>query len=43
MRQLRVRNLGEVPGIYEIRRAISGYILRQMAFDWMYRLGLVRY
>ncbi|MGO4712516.1 glycosyltransferase family 2 protein [Bradyrhizobium sp. 2TAF24] len=43
MRRLRTRELGEMPGQLEIRQAISGYILRQMAFDWMYRLGLRRY
>jgi glycosyltransferase involved in cell wall biosynthesis len=43
MRRLRTRELGEMPGTYEIRRAISGYVLRQMAFDWLYRLGLLRY
>jgi glycosyltransferase involved in cell wall biosynthesis len=43
MRQIRVRHLGEMPGVYETRRAISAYILRQMAFDWMYRFGLLRY
>src|ERR1700740_1460372 len=43
MQRLRTRELGEMPGVYEIRRAISGYILRQAAFDWIYRLGLLRY
>jgi glycosyltransferase involved in cell wall biosynthesis len=43
MRRLRTRELGELPGVYEIRQAISGYILRQVAFDWMYRLGLLRH
>ena len=43
MRRIRVAHLGDAPGKYEIRRAISGYLLRQMVFDWMYRLKLVRY
>src|SRR5260370_20489818 len=41
MRQLRVRHLGEAPGVYEIRRAITGDILRQLEFDWMYRRDLL--
>jgi glycosyltransferase involved in cell wall biosynthesis len=43
MRRIRVQHLGDAPGHYEIRRAISGYLLRQMFFDWMYRLRLARY
>ncbi len=43
MRRLRARHLGDAPGQYEIRRAITGYLLRQMLFDWAYRLGLARY
>jgi glycosyltransferase involved in cell wall biosynthesis len=43
MRRIRTQYLGDAPGQYEIRRAISGYLLRQMFFDWMYRLRLARY
>jgi glycosyltransferase involved in cell wall biosynthesis len=43
MRRLRVQYLGELPGKYEIRRAIARYMLWQMLFNWMYKLGLARY
>ncbi|HWE72433.1 MAG TPA: glycosyltransferase family 2 protein [Stellaceae bacterium] len=43
MKRLRVRYLSEAPGMYELRRAISGYLRRQMGYHWMYRLGLLRY
>jgi hypothetical protein len=43
MRRIRTQYLGDVPGQYEIRRAIAGYLLRQMLFDWMYRLRLAGY
>jgi hypothetical protein len=43
MQRLRSRELGELPGAHEIRQGVSGYILRQMVCDWMYRLGLFRY
>jgi hypothetical protein len=38
-----VQYLGELPGKYEIRRAIARYMLWQMLFNWMYKLGLARY
>ena len=43
MRRIRALHLGDLPGQYEIRRAISGYLLRQLYFDWLYRLRLVKY
>jgi len=43
MRRIRAQYLGDPPGQYEIRRAISGYLLRQLFFDWMYRLRLIKY
>jgi glycosyltransferase involved in cell wall biosynthesis len=43
MRRIRTTYIGDPPGNYEIRRAISGYLLRQVFFEWMYRLNLVRY
>jgi glycosyltransferase involved in cell wall biosynthesis len=43
MSRIRAQNLGEVPGQYEIKRAIGGYLVRQMICDWMYRLHLFRY
>jgi glycosyltransferase involved in cell wall biosynthesis len=43
MRRIRTRYLGDAPGQYEIKRAIMPYLLRQMFFDWMYRLRLYRY
>ena len=43
MHRIRSRCLVEAPGQYEIRRAIARYLLRQMVFDTIYRLGLCRY
>jgi glycosyltransferase involved in cell wall biosynthesis len=43
MHRIRARYLGDAPGQYEIRRAIIRYLLRQMFFDWIYRLRLFRY
>jgi glycosyltransferase involved in cell wall biosynthesis len=43
MRKIRSEYLGAIPGTYEIRRAIKGYLLRQLYFDLMYRLRLFRY
>jgi Glycosyl transferase family 2 len=43
MTRIRAQYLGDVPGQYEIRWAIVGYLWRQMVCDWMYRLGLFRY
>jgi Glycosyl transferase family 2 len=43
MRTLRLRSLGFAPTQTEIRRAIAPYVVRQMAYHWSYRLGLVRY
>jgi glycosyltransferase involved in cell wall biosynthesis len=43
MRRIRSEYLGAIPGTYEIRRAIKGYLLRQLYFDMMYRLRLFRY
>jgi hypothetical protein len=43
MRRIRSEYLGALPGTYEIKRAIKGYLLRQLFFDLMYRLQLFRY
>jgi hypothetical protein len=43
MRTLRLRSLGFSPTQMEIRRAIGPYVMRQMAYHWSYRLGLLRY
>jgi glycosyltransferase involved in cell wall biosynthesis len=43
MRRIRAEYLDAIPGTYEIRRAIKGYLLRQLFFDLMYRLRLFRY
>jgi hypothetical protein len=43
MQRIRARQFVEPPGQYEIRRAITGYLLRQMFFERMYWLGLCRY
>lgn len=43
MRRIRAAYCDEAPGNYEIRRAIWRYLLRQVLFEWMYRLSLVRY
>jgi glycosyltransferase involved in cell wall biosynthesis len=43
MRRIRAKYLKEPPGQYEIRRAIGGYLLRQLAFEWLHRLKLVKY
>jgi glycosyltransferase involved in cell wall biosynthesis len=43
MERIRAVYLDDAPGTHEIRRAISGYLLRQVFFEWMYRLKLVRY
>lgn len=43
MQRIRARQLVEPPGQYEIRRALAGYLLRQMFFERMYWLGLCRY
>jgi hypothetical protein len=43
MGTLRLRSLGFSPTQIEIRRAIAPYVLRQMAYHWSYKLGLVRY
>ena len=43
MGRIRAAHLGRAPGKYEIRRAISAYLFRQMFFDWMHRLNVVKY
>jgi glycosyltransferase involved in cell wall biosynthesis len=43
MRRIRAQYIGDLPGQYEIRRAITGYLLQQLFFDWLYRLRLVKY
>ena len=43
MRRIRAAHLDDAPGNYEIRRGISGYLLRQLLFERMYRLKLVKY
>jgi glycosyltransferase involved in cell wall biosynthesis len=42
MQQLRLRHLGRVPSQREIFRAMLPYLLRQFAFHWSYRLGLLK-
>jgi glycosyltransferase involved in cell wall biosynthesis len=43
MRRIRVENLGSLPGTYDVRQAIKGYLFRQACCDLMYRLRLLRY
>jgi Glycosyl transferase family 2 len=43
MRALRLRSLGFSPTPMQIRRAIAPYVMRQMAYHWSYRLGLLRH
>ena len=43
MNRIRAKYLGDIAGQYEVRRAIMGYLLRQMFYDWMYRLRLFHY
>jgi glycosyltransferase involved in cell wall biosynthesis len=43
MQRIRARHFVEPPGQYEIRRALLGYLLRQMFFERMYWLGVCRY
>ena len=42
MQALRLRSLGHVPTQSEVGRAILPYLMRQFAFHWSYRLGLLR-
>jgi glycosyltransferase involved in cell wall biosynthesis len=41
--RLRARYLGRVPSRDDIKWALLGYLLRQVAFDWGYRCRLLRY
>jgi glycosyltransferase involved in cell wall biosynthesis len=41
--RLRARSLGRVPSRRQVKGALAGYLLRQMLFDWSYRLGLLAY
>jgi glycosyltransferase involved in cell wall biosynthesis len=43
MQRLRQRYLGHVPSQFEIMRHMLPYLGRQLACQWMYRLGLLRY
>lgn len=43
MRALRLRSLGFPPTPMQIRRAIAPYVMRQMAYHWSYKLGLLRH
>jgi hypothetical protein len=43
MRRIRSEYFGALPGTYEIKHAIKGYLFRQLFFDLMYRLRLFRY
>jgi cellulose synthase/poly-beta-1,6-N-acetylglucosamine synthase-like glycosyltransferase len=43
IRRIRERYLGVAPSTGQIKRAILGYLLRQVTLDWAWRLGLVRY
>jgi len=42
MQKLRRRSLGYVPSQPQIYRAMMPYLLRQLAFHWSYRLGLLK-
>jgi Glycosyl transferase family group 2 len=43
MRGLRLRSLGFSPTPMQIRRAIAPYVLRQIAYHWSYKLGLLKH
>jgi Glycosyl transferase family 2 len=43
MQALRLRSLGFAPTQMQIRRAVAPYAARQLAYDWGYRLGLLKY
>jgi hypothetical protein len=43
MRALRLRSLGFSPTPMQIRRAIAPYVMRQTAYHWSYKLGLLRH
>ena len=43
MQTLRLRCLGFVPSQVQIRRAVAPYVVRQLAFHWGYKLGLLKY
>jgi glycosyltransferase involved in cell wall biosynthesis len=42
MQRLRLRSLGYVPSQRQIYRAMMPYLVRQLAFHWGYRLGLLK-
>jgi glycosyltransferase involved in cell wall biosynthesis len=43
MRNLRLRSLGFSPTSMQIRRSIAPYVLRQIAYHWSYKLGLLKH
>jgi GT2 family glycosyltransferase len=43
MLRLRIRYLGEMPGDHEIKRATTGYLMRQRLHEMMNRLGILGY
>jgi hypothetical protein len=43
MRSLRLRSLGFSPTPMQIRRSIAPYVLRQIAYHWSYKLGLLKH
>jgi Glycosyl transferase family 2 len=43
MRSLRLRSLGFSPTPMQIRRSIAPYVLRQIAYHWSYKFGLLRH
>ena len=43
MRRIRIEHIGALPGTYDIRHAIKGYLIKQAFCDLMYRLRLFRY
>ena len=43
MRSLRLRSLGFSPTPLQIRRSIAPYVLRQIAYHWSYKLGLLKH
>jgi GT2 family glycosyltransferase len=42
MQKLRRRSLGYVPSQPQIYRAMMPYLVRQLAFHWSYRLGMLK-
>lgn len=43
MQRLRCRYLLFEPTLMQIKSAIALYLMRQLGYHWMYRLGILRY